>query len=161
MKKILSILMVMALLAGFGIVVAQANTSITEAQLVGRWRVTASQNQVFRPNDVLVFNAGGSGQVIRANGATSGMTYQFVMSGNARLLRLTSAAIPGNTMSFGQVVRSGNNLTIGTTTLTLVPATTPTPPTPPAGGNTIPGTDRPATTWNWFLFVFAFGWIWM
>ncbi|MCL2531516.1 MAG: hypothetical protein FWE40_05095 [Oscillospiraceae bacterium] len=163
MKKFLSILMVVALMAGFGIVAAQANTSVTEAQLVGRWRVTSSQNQVFRPNDVIVFNAGGGGQIIRANGATSAMTYQFVQSGGARLLRLTSTALPNpGTMSFGVVTRSGNNLTIGTTQLTLVQTTTPpTPPTPPSNVATIPGTDRPATTWNWFLFVFAFGWIWM
>lgn len=159
MKKFLSVLMVVALLAGFGVVAAQA-TNITEAQVVGRWRVTSSQNQVFRPNDVIVFNAGGSGQIIRANGATSAMSYQFVTSGGTRFLRLTSVALPSpGTMSFSTVSRSGNNLTIGTTQLTLVQTTTT--PTPPAGGATIPGTDRPATTWNWFLFVFAFGWIWM
>ncbi|MCL2445864.1 MAG: hypothetical protein FWD06_03740 [Oscillospiraceae bacterium] len=166
MKKIFSILMVVALIAGFGIVATQASTSITETQLVGRWRVTSSQNQVFRPNDVIVFNAGGSGQIIRANGATSGMTHQFIQSGGSRFLRMTSAALPSpGTMSFSQVNRVGNNLTIGTTQLTLVQQT-PTPPTPPTtppsgGGSTIPGTNRPATTWNWFLFVFVFGWIWM
>jgi len=158
MKKFFSILLTVALLATFGLVAAQANTTITEAQLVGRWRVTASANAVFAVNDVLVFNAGGTGQVVRANGATVAMTYQFVQSGNTRFLRLTSSVFsaPG-TASFSQVSRSGDTLTIGTTRMTLVQDTT----TAPGGGTTIPGTDRAASTWNWFLFIFAFGWLWM
>ena len=153
MKKILSILLTVALLATFGIIAAQA-TTINEAQLVGRWRVTASANAVFSVNDVLVFNAGGNGQVVRANGTAVAMTYQFVQSGSNRFLRLTSSVFPSpGTASFNQVSRSGDTLTIGTTRMTLVQET--------AGGATIPGTDRSATAWNWFQFIFLFGWVWM
>jgi len=154
MKKVLSILLAVAILATFGIVAAQSSTSITEAQLVGRWRVTVSDNTVFNVNDVLVFNAGGNGQVIRANGTTIAMTYQFVQSGNTRFLRLNSSIFgSAGSMSFSQVTRAGDILNIATTRLTLVQE--------PAPGTTIPGTDRPATTWNWFLFIFLFGWLWM
>jgi hypothetical protein len=153
MKKLLSIILAITLLVGFGLVAAQASTSITEAQLIGRWRVTITDNTVFNVNDVLVFNAGGTGQVIRANGTTIAMSYQFVQQGNVRFLRLTSNVFTAGSASFSQVSRAGDILNIATTRLVLVQE--------PAPGTLIPGTDRPATTWNWFLFIFLFGWLWM